>query len=265
MSDDTRPLKEIEDSEAFRIGLRIVDILIIAGIGGTILGAWYAIELGQFSLAGDVAQFSGAVATVGLLRITYSYVRHTEDLVEETRKNRKAEIERKRREDAQELDAVRTALIEEINSIAYLEEMPDEYSPFDSLWGDVMATTVYEANANKIGRLTEEEVTAVVNYYTRVYEIERLLKVQREHDTPYEKDAIMRYFKTFDFYFDSFLRKVTFGLVTPKKRESRTELIRERYRELATVQEKAADLLKNNKSSTEVAEQGQSRITEIRT
>lgn len=218
--------------------------VILGVIGGLAVATLLVLAAGSFSQAADVATVASALSTVILVVLTGQYAVLTRELVRENQ--RQAEKRERRWEIDREMkrDSLRKALLGEIQTVQYLDQFAEEYHPERSLSGFIVPTTVYEANADQLGQLTPEEADAVVEFYTRVYQLEDSLRVQRELDTPYEKDAVMRYYKSTQRYLDEILRKVTFGRVTPDHYE-RTEGIRGMVKELDEARERAVSELES--------------------
>lgn len=175
----------ITDNLVFKFLLRAIDLLIVAFIGGSLLGAWVAIDAGKWQYVGNIAQFAGAVGTAGLLRVTYSYTRSTKNLVRESKRERNEERKRRERERQREQNTLRQGLLKEIQSVNFVddsEEAPLEPFQVGQL-RRIVPTEVYEGNTDKIGRLTDGEVREVVEYYSLAYHLEDLLHAYRIANT----------------------------------------------------------------------------------
>lgn len=73
------------------------------------------------------------------------------------RRRRRAAVER-----------LRTAFETELAALSYVEEL-SEAGRYEELAASVEDPVVYETNAGEIGRLTAEEVEALVTFYTDLY------------------------------------------------------------------------------------------------
>lgn len=222
----------------------LIGILAILTLGSLLAGV-LAMFGGAFSEAGRIGALSTALATVLLVVVTLRYVRLTSELVNVTKEARERERKQRERERQEDLDSLRRALIREISTIEGFEEFGDSYGLKASLLDFVTSTTVYEANADQLGRLTEKEADSVVEFYGRVEQLEAFLKMQRELDTPYKKDSITRYFKTTFLYQEEIIRRLTGGRIAPDKRDYRTENISDKFKELAEAQDEALEHLQD--------------------
>jgi len=219
-------------------------MVILGVIGGVAVATVIVLLIGSFSQAANLATVASALSTLLLVVITGQYAVLTRRLVDENQRESRQRRERWETERTTKRRSLRKALLGEIQTVQYLDQLAEEYHPGRSLSGFIAPTIVYEANADQLGHLTPEEADAVVEFYTRVYQLEDSLRVQRELDTPYKKDAVMRYYKTFQRYLDEILRKGTFGRITPNHQE-RTERVRRMIKELDEARERAASELES--------------------
>jgi|GEM_PF-1739692 len=138
---------------------------------------------------GLVSVFSNSVLEV----LTGVYAFLTLLLVVETRRSRTAETERWREERTEERERrereerrrrnnLRRALVAELDEM--LETVhASEYT--NTTFGvDNIQRTVYEANSDELGALTEEECAAVVDCYTSATVLSRMVSNGLERDTP---------------------------------------------------------------------------------
>lgn len=220
-------------------------ILIAFPIIYSLIKVTSAVLAGNLSKATAFGGVLSGLGTIGLFILTAWYAAETRRMASETEKSRKQERERRKQEEEKELNSLRRALLNEINKIRYFDELAENYGVGTSSLSFVAPTVVYEENAGKVGLLTEKEVDAIVEFYTRVYQIEDLLEFQKEHDSPVGKDAVSRYFLTTMIWMEETLRKVTFGIVSPDNRDKRTKAIKKRLRKLDVVQEKAIQELES--------------------
>ncbi|MFC7047308.1 hypothetical protein ACFQH6_19535 [Halobacteriaceae archaeon GCM10025711] len=176
----------LEESPLFNWILLIVDFIIVGGIGGSLLAAWHIIQIGALDQLGAVAQFAGALATVGLLRVTFSYVRSTQELVDETRKSREDDRQQRKQEKQEELRSLRIALKAELESMGFFD-----YWSIEAGKGvpthDTVSTTVYESNSPNLGTLSQSEIKPVVEFYSLMAIVQDMFK--RHGDISVEMDA----------------------------------------------------------------------------
>lgn len=224
----------------------VVILLVVAPILYSIVQVASALMDGDANRASAYGGVLSGLGTIVLFLLTAWYTAETRRMASETEKTRKQEKKSRKRKQEEELNSLRRALLNEIGKIQYFDDLAESYGVGTSALSFVAPTVVYEENAEKIGQLTEKEVDAVVEFYTRVYQIEDLLKLQKEHDLPVGKDAITRYFLSFNLWMEEILRKVTFGKITPTSRDKRTESVKERLRKLDKVQATAIQELENS-------------------
>lgn len=223
--------------------LRWFLLLITLGLS---LVAIVSVLSGLFEESGRIAAVASAFATILLVSLTAQYAQLTQALVRESRRTREEELRQRNEEKRRELNSLRRALKEEIGTVAYLEHMAEEYSPGQSVSDFVAPTTVYEANTDKIGMLTDKEIDLIVEFYTRVELVEDLHKVQRDLHTTIGEDVLTGFFKDFEAYMDYWLWKVSFGYLGSDERIQLTRNIEEQYEELARAQEEAISALEEN-------------------
>lgn len=190
----------------------------------------------QIGTAGSWAAIVSGLATVGLVVVTGLYVVYTRNLVgvmEETqREEREFRVEKQQRD----LDSLRRALLQEILSIEDLHEISRSYAPGYSAYRELVPSTVYQANASEIGLLKQDEVEAVVDYYSLASMVNDLLALQRELDTPIGWGIFEQVYRTISLNW----------LAERKDRKVRTETTAEKIGELAEAQAEAAGQLEDN-------------------
>lgn len=147
--------------------LLIVLALLTALILGTLGGAWVALEAGDLDALGQISNFLSALVSIALVLVTMSYVYMTASLVDETREAREQNerLEEERRE--REKTALRRALLTEMEEMHAFREMEPDILPIPPI-PDIFPTTVYEANSDSVGLLTDEEAEAVIRFYTNL-------------------------------------------------------------------------------------------------
>lgn len=84
---------------------------------------------------------------------------------------------RKRQIDKQH--SLRQALRTEIEGMEFLEGWPDRFGASVPRT-DIFSTTVFEANSNELGLLTEEETKPIVGFYNRLSVVQDLVNIHRQ-------------------------------------------------------------------------------------
>lgn len=192
------------------------------------------------------ASVASSVATVVLVGVTFWYAFETRRLVRITENRHQEERKTDEYRQIKKRNALRKALAQEIGKKAYLDDLAEQYSLGHSRIETLIPKTVYKANADEIGNLTEEEVDVVVEFYTRADQVENLMKVQREEDTTANQDFLTEFFNMTEMTLDSLLRKLSGGHLDPSRRKARMENIRQSLKELAANQDRAITVLEEN-------------------
>lgn len=202
--------------------------------------------LGVFAAAEQLATVASAFATVLLVSLTAGYAKQTQHLVEETQRDREQREEMEKRQRKQELDLLRRGLRKEIGMVQYFDQLAEEYQAGQSPTGIDAPRTIYEQNASKIGYLSEEEVDHIVEYYTRLKQVEEHMKVQSKMDTPVEMGLIsevLARFHALSKRVSSHIPLVSDSIVTVS---DRTEEVRNLLRDLSEAQRKAMNAIDQN-------------------
>lgn len=149
-------------------GISLVTIVMLI----TIFEAILQIYSDNLNRSTAFISISSGFATVLLLTVTCWYAYETNRLV------RLRQYERDR-----ESDELRVALSREIGSLKGFKKSAENVN----IWldnaesiGSFGERTVYKQNADKLGRLTPEEVDAVVSYYTHLNHMEQLVKAHQD-------------------------------------------------------------------------------------
>lgn len=145
----------------------VFGIVVIFALGLAIANGISALVVGEVSTASDYASFASGIATMILVGITGWYTYATRELVSESRRTRLQEQKRLIAEKRAERDALRKSLLNEIRSIENFEEMKADNAGV-SIFHNTAPTTVYQNNAASVGKLTEEEIKAVSEYYVNL-------------------------------------------------------------------------------------------------
>lgn len=248
MSIETPDTKGLSQRE--KIFLYLGAFAIIVPIGALLTLGAVSLWRGDVQIAISYAQFIGGIGTIGLVLLTGWYAYQTRRMADQQWRTHINEIEHERERRQKDVNALRQALREEIETIRYLDQLSSDYSPGYSRIETIVPKEVYRANGSSLGLLTEREIELVVEYYTRAIEVENLMLVQKEEDTTSNVNRIMEIFYISDLIVDKLLKITTFGRHTPS-REKRADEIRRRLEHLAETQEEAiAELekhLQNNR------------------
>lgn len=164
-------------SKAIWIGALITIFIILASfVLGTFAGAWRAIQTGDLEALGNISTFLSALLSMALVLVTLAYVYTTHLLVNETReaRNQNERLEREQRE--REKNALRRALIAEMEEMHAFKALSPDILPEPAV-ADIFPTTVYEANSDSIGLLTEKEVDAVIRFYSSLMWFKSEMKI----------------------------------------------------------------------------------------
>ncbi|WP_435062429.1 hypothetical protein [Halobaculum sp. EA56] len=204
-----------------------------------------AVLVSDFNAATSFAAVLSSIGTVFLVALTGWYATETRAMAKEAEQSRKDDRLREQKANVQERINLRRALIQEIGKIRYYGQRAEQYHVGISDQDLVALSEVYEANSDSIGKLTEEEVDVVVEYYARLVQLESMIDLQRVFDSPHYGDSISKYFRYIRLYQGSFFQWITRGWFKPnyKKREER---VRELYDDLEDSQERAIETLEEN-------------------
>lgn len=193
-------------------------------------------------------EFIGGLGIIGLILLTASYTFHTRRMANQQWETHKEEIEYRRAQREMEVNAPRRALKEEIAKIQYLDDLAEQYKPGHSTLVPLVPRTVYEANASHLGLLTEREVDLVVEFYTRVEDVEKYMKFQKEFDLSPPSNVLSYMEDLGEGIWNGILKIVTLGSHTHGY-EHRIETVREKLENLAETQKKAVSELEENINS----------------
>lgn len=223
----------IEELREYKLpaGLTILSFVVLAGL----------------AIANEIpASILGGYATVLLVLVNLVVLSQNQNLIAESRKARTAEEERYREQEAKQLEALRQSLIAEIGAAEKLDKYAESYSVGSSIVSDLFPRTVYEQNAESLGRLSPEERELVIQYYSKAKLIEASIEAQRRQDYPKDKDAVTNYFATSRLFFDNLVYLVTLGWSKPNHKK-RADQIRTNLKSLSEVQTQAIDSLEVNR------------------
>jgi hypothetical protein len=212
------------------------------------------------TVAESLASIVSGISSLLLIGLTGWYVVETRKMVGETRQARIDDQQARQREKQEKKENLRIALYEEIGKIQYIDDLQENYSIGYSAIDFLVPRTVYEANSDELGRLSAEEVSLVVEFYTRAEEVESMIKTQRERDYPHDKDAVTEYFRIISLILDKVSKALSLGLHTPES-QRREEHIRNRITRLAEAQEAALKELRRRSNTIEESEESE-RLSE---
>lgn len=216
-------------------------LLLVVGI--LAVAAVISAGIGRFRIASQLATVVSAFVTILLVLITAQYAEQTRNLVEESRQTREQNQEFREARHERELRSLRIALREEIGKVQYYNQLAEDYESTRSMLDIDAPDTVYKSNAGDIGLLTEEEVDAVVEYYTRLQQIQATMELQRTVDVPVDMHPLKEWYRRFEVLWNLFLYKITFGRFGSRGPKVREELIRQQFDELTKAQEVALERL----------------------
>lgn len=181
-----------------RVIIGVLAIITLFLAGGAIISIFTDIGSGY----GGVAT---AFATIVLVLVTFRYVSLTQELVEETRQSRIEERIQHEYDDLVETNSLRHALRAEIGAISGISDYADTYTPRSNIFEEIIPTTVYTANAARIGQLSEEEIDVVVEYYTHVLHVHELIQDQRAREVRFQSDFLTESFDTTEDFLNSLI------------------------------------------------------------
>ena len=230
-------------------GLGVGVFALIGTLGASLFLGMVAFSAGDLDKASSYASFTSGLATVLLVVLTGWYAIQTGRMVRETRRSREQERQENERQRRREVNSLRQALHEEISKIENLNEFAEDYRTSTSVIGFQVPMTVYRANADKIGLLSEEEADHVVEYYGRVEIIQERMELQRELDTTVGMDVVTEFFERVQAMLDLLLEMVSFGHFGGTGSEKRAEHVSDQIEELAKVQEAALSALEQGLES----------------
>ena len=116
-------------------------------------------EAGRSILAQPNVLLAGATLLGALVGVVGSYIaRH---IIEKQNRNR-------------EKRQIRLALRSEMNSMSTLKNWRDYFSAGDAPVQEIEADTVYRSLVKEVGLLTEDELTASVEFYSKLSEVNRM-------------------------------------------------------------------------------------------
>jgi len=193
----------------------------------------------RFQFAGALGTAASAFITILLVLITARYVEQTRELVEETRRQRKQEEAAREEANKREVRSLRIALRQEIAGIEGYRELAQSYETTRSVLDLDVPTTIYESNADDIGLLSEPEISAIVEYYAQVDQVQSLLELQRTADVPINMDPLTDFWVRIQAITDFVAYKITFGRFGSLGQKVREEAIREKFEDIAVAQDEA--------------------------
>lgn len=216
---------------------------------GISVGAIVATLAGIFEQAGQLAAVASAFATILLVSLTAQYAQMTQRLAEEAESDRKQRREFRQEQQRREIMALRRGLHEEIGKVRTYEDYVEKYETGLSIFQIPAPNTVYEQNADRIGLLDDEEMDLIVEYYTRLDQIQTEIETQRQLDTPFEMGLARELYENYEALFDLVIRKLTNGRYGQRTSKNREERIRRLFDSLVTAQTAALDEIESNLES----------------
>lgn len=207
---------------------------------------------GWFKQASQLAAVASAFATILLVSLTAEYAEMTQRLAEEAESDRAQRKELHEQEQRNELRALRRGLHEEIGHVENYDDYVEEYDIGTSVYELAAPTTVYEQNADRIGLLEEDEIEAIVEYYTRLDHIQTEIDTQRRLDTTDEMGLMREYFERWSATVDFLLRTLTGERYGQRVSQQRAERIRSQFSELIEAQTTALEAIESNLQSDSV-------------
>lgn len=220
--------------------------ILIAVILAISLSTTLAAVVGVFEEAGQLATVASALATILLVSLTADYVQMTQRLAEEAKSDREQRKETHENEQERELMALRRGLLKEIGQIETYDDYVEEYEIGLSVFEIPAPKTVYEQNADRIGLLEDEEIDAIVEYYTRLDHIQTEIETQRRLDTPDEWGLFKETYENIGSLVDAVVRMLSLGRFGQRASKKRQERIRRLFDELTTAQDAAIDAIEGN-------------------
>lgn len=255
-TDNPAKLNEYFDELPFwqRIFIGFLGSFLIMVVGVSSIYSGYYLIANDPSSAIPYASVASGVATVLLVGITFWYAFETRRMVQISERRSQRNQLSKQKKEIEDRNVLRRALIQEIGKKDYLNQLAEDYSVGHSRLETLIPTTIYEANADKIGKLTIEEIDVVVEFYTRADQVENLMEVQRQEDTSFDQDFLTELFQVSQNLVNSIVWKLSFGYIDPFKRRYRTQSIRNSINELADNQRRAISKLEENIENPENVE-----------
>lgn len=162
----------------FTLLLIVLLITISKGIG--------AMRAGNLPLATHYVSFASGTSTVLLLGITAWYAYETRRMAGQTEKRLRREQERRERE----ILNLRRSIKHEIRMLPDYDQLVSIEMPDAQHTRKVAPTTVFERNAQQIGKLGEHEVKFVLQYYHQVSEFNDFLEAFRRGEARTRADTI---------------------------------------------------------------------------
>lgn len=208
--------------------------------------AIFAASTGLFESAGQIAGVASALATILLVSLTAQYASLTQELVEETRRSRKKELEERELERQREVSSLRNALYKEIEKVEYFEDLAENYEVHRSIDRFPAPSIIYETNGGKIGLLTEDEIDFIIEYYTRLNRVEELMELQAKLDTTIGMNPFTELYRRTEAMINIVLREISFGRFGNTGVDNRKERIGDELSKLAVSQKNALEKLEAN-------------------
>lgn len=152
------------------LGLSIVLVLIVT-IGSGIVG----VLTGNLDVATDYANFASGAATILLVGFTVWYTFETRRMAGQMEK----QLNWEHRKRHKELRSIRLGLKHEIDMAPEYEVLASIDMPEAQHTREIAPATIFQKNSDKIGRLSEDEIDAVMRYYHRLSEFNDFLDAFR--------------------------------------------------------------------------------------
>ena len=205
-----------------------------------------AASIGIFGEAGQLASVASAFATILLVSLTAQYAQMTQRLAEEAESDRDQRKQLHHEEQQRELFALRRGLHAEIGKVGSYEDYVEGYETGLSIFDIPAPTTVYEQNADRIGLLGDEEIDSIVEYYTRLDQIQTEIETQRRLDTTLEMGLAEEFYARYEAMVDYLIRKLTVGRYSKRPSRQREERIRTLFEKLVSAQTEAIEAIESN-------------------
>ncbi|MFC5367228.1 hypothetical protein [Salinirubrum litoreum] len=239
MNDTTSVSSLLDDFSTMEMALFVVvlGIIVISTLAALLLSSVMILTQG-IRTPGEYATFVSGSATVVLVVLTGWYTVETRRMARETEIARQEEKEWRKKKDEMSRDKLRRGLLGEVRRTEGLDSFAEEYSPFMSYAGDIIPRTVYSQNAGEIGKLTEEEISIVVDYYTQVQMIDTAMKMQNQYDISAQRGL------------KEILFSQSHSLKQRQGAEERADEVRELIYDLIETRDEVISTLENNLNDT---------------
>lgn len=184
---DTSSQGDSESNSAWEtrkeVVLTVFAIALLFTLGLAVANGISALIAGEVTQASDYASFASGLATMVLVGVTGWYTFVTRQLVSESRKERIQNHQHKKEQFERKKESLRRAFKHEIQSVGNYEDFIEADEGKVSPLREIAPTAVYEANADELGLLSDEEVATITEYYRAVIHIENVLAAVRNNES----------------------------------------------------------------------------------